>query len=312
MKKNIYQNAMRLVKSKGVLAVAAGLILASCGAQMGGYTETDGVYYDPNKDTLPQGVIIDGDGNTVGETYQYNSNSVIENSNQNVKEYKQRYNSWDGVPDSDWGVYNGTSTSFNSSYWGSPLGYYAPYGVMIGFMPVFSYGPASFYGYNPYYSSFYSPYYSPYYSYSPYSYYGGGYGSYYDPYYSGYYFSGPAYKYQRSGANGRGYNTAGNPGGLERNANTPKNTGFRTGGSVLRTQGTPQSTVNTQQQPRLRNEQPGYQTQPIKTPTYEQPRTRNYDGGFRSGNDGFRSGGNSMNSNSGSTGATRERSGGFR
>jgi hypothetical protein len=38
---------------------------------MGGYSETDGVYYDPNKDTLPEGVIINDGGNRVGEYYDY-------------------------------------------------------------------------------------------------------------------------------------------------------------------------------------------------------------------------------------------------
>ena len=54
MKRNIHKNLLGMLKSKGILAISGGLLLVSCGAQMGGYSETDGVYYDPNKDTLPE------------------------------------------------------------------------------------------------------------------------------------------------------------------------------------------------------------------------------------------------------------------
>jgi hypothetical protein len=71
MKRNIHKNLLGMLKSKGILAISGGLLLVSCGAQMGGYSETDGVYYDPNKDTLPEGVIINDGGNRVGEYYDY-------------------------------------------------------------------------------------------------------------------------------------------------------------------------------------------------------------------------------------------------
>ena len=54
MKKNIHRSFLQVFKSKAVLAVSAGLVAVSCGTQMGGYSETDGVYYDPNRDTLPE------------------------------------------------------------------------------------------------------------------------------------------------------------------------------------------------------------------------------------------------------------------
>ena len=68
MEKITYKNLPQILKAKVVLAVAGGLILLSCGSQMGGYSETDGVYYDPNKDTLPEGTVMNS-GNRVGEHY---------------------------------------------------------------------------------------------------------------------------------------------------------------------------------------------------------------------------------------------------
>ena len=35
---------------------------------MGGYTETDGVYYDPNKDVIPEGIVMP-EPNQVDEVY---------------------------------------------------------------------------------------------------------------------------------------------------------------------------------------------------------------------------------------------------
>ena len=58
MKNSTYKNLLEIFKSKGILAVSGGLLLVSCGAQMGGYTETDGVYYDPNKDVIPEGIVM--------------------------------------------------------------------------------------------------------------------------------------------------------------------------------------------------------------------------------------------------------------
>ncbi len=58
-----------------------------------GYTETDGVYYDPNKDVIPAGVVMD---NTiiitnVGEDYSYddNSPSIIEQNQQKYGGFKK-------------------------------------------------------------------------------------------------------------------------------------------------------------------------------------------------------------------------------
>ena len=63
---------------------------------MGGYTETDGVYYDPNKDVIPVGVTMQ-DTNAVGEDYSYtdNSESIIEQNQQNIQ--AQKINTKTGV-----------------------------------------------------------------------------------------------------------------------------------------------------------------------------------------------------------------------
>lgn len=138
MKRNIHKNLLGLLKSKGVLAISGGLLLVSCGAQMGGYSETDGVYYDPNKDTLPEGVIINDSGNRVGEYYDYYQDSnVIQNAEANSREQQNRYNEWSGTnpnwgsnaTDSDWGMYAGSQTNYydNSWGWGSPWGWYGGY-----------------------------------------------------------------------------------------------------------------------------------------------------------------------------------------
>ena len=86
MKNSTYKNLLKIAKSKGSLAIFGGLILVSCGSQMGGYTETDGVYYDPNKDVIPEGIVLqEPQQNTVDEpyTYQNDSISIIEQNRQN-------------------------------------------------------------------------------------------------------------------------------------------------------------------------------------------------------------------------------------
>ncbi|REC75779.1 prolyl-tRNA synthetase, partial [Chryseobacterium rhizosphaerae] len=105
---------------------------------MGGYSETDGVYYDPNKDTLPEGVIINGSGNRVGEYYDYYQDSnVIQNAQENSRDQQNKYNEWSGTnpswntnaTDSDWGMYAGSQTNYYDNSWGygSPWGWYGGY-----------------------------------------------------------------------------------------------------------------------------------------------------------------------------------------
>ncbi len=111
MKKNIHKNLFGLLKSRVVLAVSGGLILASCGVYTGGYSETDGVYYDPNTDTLPEGMVMEQGGNKVGEYYDYqDSTSVLQKSQNNQMAKKNRYKNenWSNEGESsDWGTYAG-------------------------------------------------------------------------------------------------------------------------------------------------------------------------------------------------------------
>ncbi len=352
MKKIIHKNLFETFASKALLAVSGGLLVVSCGTQMGGYSETDGVYYDPNKDTLPEGVVIDKQGNRVGDYYDYQDSSIIENSNENIADKNNRYDNWNDVSPSDWGAYAGSETNYYSDYWGSPWGWYSPYntwgwgggfGMSFGwgnswgwYNPYMNWGWGSpfgwggYYGYSPFYSGFYSPFYgyNPYGFYSPY--YGGGYYGYY---------SNP-YRYQRSGADGRSYNTyQQNQGTLLR---TQSNSAFRNNANEtrLRNQAVNSNRLNNSTQPRyrnvpngnIRNSQPGIyqnprQQQPrqMQQPRQQQPRqmqqprqyepTRSNDRGFRSGSDsGFRS--NSGGFGGGSSGGSRSgggtRSGGFR
>lgn len=338
MKKIQHKNFFNKVKHHGILAVVGGLILVSCGTQMGGYSETDGVYYDPNKDTLPEGTIMD-QGNRVGEYYDYqDSGSIIRNSEENMQAQNSKYDQWN--TESDWGAYTGTETNFYNDYWGYPYGFgYSPWSWSIGFSMGYSWGwsPWSWYGYNPYwynpywgyYGSYYPSYYygyNPYFGYSPYY----GYGSYY-----GY---GPLFRTKRSGADGRLYNSY-SQGGLNKQGFS---NGFRNSNSIIRNSNA--NTIryrNPQRNPAQMDAQgvrPRYQNVPQNNgvrptqqpPRMNQPRMRDYqstprpqqsqprydsrprsndNGGFRSGSSGsFNSG--SSGTRSGSSSGTR--SGGFR
>jgi len=206
MKRNIHKNLLGLLRSKGILAISGGLLLMSCGAQMGGYSETDGVYYDPNKDTLPEGVIINGGGNRVGEYYDYYQDSnIIQNAQTNSREQQNKYNEWGGTDlgwsgnatDSDWGLYAGSQTNYydNSWGWGSPWGWYGGYspywgmnrgwgwglGMSWGWGGSFGWGwggsfgwGSPYWGYSPYWGGYYDPFWGGYYG-NPYWGYGGGY-----------------------------------------------------------------------------------------------------------------------------------------
>ena len=339
MKKNIFKQLSERFMSKAALAVSGGMILMSCGAHVGGYSETDGVYYDPETDTLPEGVVVQN-GNRVGEYYDYNDNSVIANSRQHQYEQDNRYSQWN-TNDSDWGAYAGEETNLYSNYWGGywggPWGYYSPYwgsGLRIGMNWGWGYG--SWFGYNPYMSwgwGGYHPYmfgYSPYWGmYSPYG---------YSPYYYGYspYYYGAGYypfRYQRSGTVGRGFNSYMNNGTPFQNKVGVTN-GFRNGVVNARVQQargfsnpTQSASQNTGITPRrsYRNPNTGIQqqqqqqTRPRAIPRYDngiqQQQQRPSNNGFRN-DSGFR--GNSGGFNSGSSGggmrggSSGSRSGGFR
>lgn len=321
MRKFIHKNWSDLLKSRTVLAVSGGMLLVSCGTQMGGYTETDGVYYDPDKDTLPVGVVMN-EGNQVDEYYDYqDSASIIEKSqhNQQSRDNRYRNDNWtdETATSSDWGTYAGSETNYYNDYWGHPFGFgFYPrfgwggyYGMGMGFGwgnswfgsfydPWFYgsyYSPfyGGFYGFNPYYG-YYSPFYA---GYGPYGY---GYGSYYN--YPNYY----APPRRSRGANGistdginrmpqqnSGFRTAN--GNVNRNMqnSTPQN-------SQPRIRGTQQPRSNTRQMPQQRSE-----------PRFRDNSNYQNNGGFRSGDSGgFRSSGGGFNSGSSSSGGRS--SGGFR
>lgn len=203
-----------MLKSRGILAVAGGLLLMSCGAQMGGYSETDGVYYDPNKDTLPEGVIVNNQGNRVGEYYDYyqDDSNLIQNSQINAAEQDNRYNNWssydwnNNATDSDWGSFAGSQTNYYDNSWGWGMGWGSPWGwgsFGPGWGMGWSFGWGSPWGWNngwgwgnPYWGLGWNNWYNPYW--------GGIYGN---PYWGwggiGYWGGYNHISYVRSGANGR-------------------------------------------------------------------------------------------------------------
>ena len=115
--KNILYDSLTLIRKKALFLAASGFLLMSCGTQMGGYSETDGVYYDPNNDTLPEGVIVNNNGNNVGEYYDYNENTTIANSQINSQEQQNKYQDWSSdSTDSDWGAFAGTNVNYYNNY----------------------------------------------------------------------------------------------------------------------------------------------------------------------------------------------------
>lgn len=322
MKNITYKNLLTILKSAPVLTLIGGLMLASCTTYMGGYSETDGVYYDPNRDTLPEGMVMQGT-NQVDDYYDY---QIVDLQNPYLNT-ENRNQSWEDGQGSDWGNYTGTETYYNDYGYGYPYGFHSGFGfgMSLGWGYGGYYNPWGF-GYGPfggYYSPYYS-YYSPYYSYyNPWygMYYGGyynPYGGYYSPYGYGYSYGNgynsydaPSFKYKRSGTVNNGFRNSTN--GIR--ANSSQSSGFRND-NVRYNQ--------TRQQPRLYQSQRDhsrYRTAPqINTnqrqnstprqsmPRYEQPRYRT-----NSGDSGYRSNNNSgsFRSGSSSSGSTRS-SGGFR
>lgn len=252
MKKDILKKVFGLVNSKVLLAVSAGMMMTSCVIYTGGYSETDGVYYDPNRDTLPEDYYATESGNRVGEYYDYQDTLSVENSYQGKVYRSGKYKDWDNESDydnsqSDWGSYNGTEINYYNNSWGYPYGYYG-----LGYYPSYGWGAGFGWGWPSYYypSYYYDPYWSfgfgygwPYYS-SGFGfglswgwgsgYYGGYYGG---GYYGGGYYGYPGYgyinrvPYKRSGAEG-GFRTATNRQGV---ASSNRTSGFRTTNGVSST-----------------------------------------------------------------------------
>jgi len=198
------------IKSKGLILISSSFLLTSCVIYTGGYSETDGVYYDPNKDSLPAGSYAGSYGNQVDDYYNYQDTypSIYDNNQQNLQDQQNRYNIGSS---SDWGIYTGSETNytnFNNWGWGGMgFGYggfggwgYPNYGWgWNGGFNSFGWGMGFGWGH-----SFYSPwgwgggFHDPFWSYG-YGGWGGYYGGYNSWYNGGYYR--PAYI--RSGSNGR-------------------------------------------------------------------------------------------------------------
>ena len=322
MKKNIHKKLFALLKSRGVLAVSSALLMVSCGIQPGAYSETDGVYYDPSRDTLPEGAIANGGGNRMGQYYDYQDSDRVPTQEEIVYD---KYRNWGSTSletqNSDWGTYAGSETNYynNSSWgWGYPYGYYSGYGYgspwgfgMSWGSPYWSFGWGSSWnwgwGYSPYYGG-YNPYW--YGGYSPYwgrPYYGGYNGGYYG--YNSY--NAPGFINRRSSSNGRVGNGNGtiNPGGFRQNSNRVGNMQGNTNGRIDAQGSQNRSNSNGG----FRSSQPRY-NEPVRTqqsqPSY---RTESYrsSGSMNSGSSGggFRSGGFSSGS---SGGGSRSGGGGFR
>lgn len=319
MKRNIIKNRFNLPYIRAFMFLSAGLLVASCSSQMSAYSETDGVYYNPNKDTLPIDT-PDNYGNQVGDTYDYN-NDVARLDDKGI--YSKNYNWGANNSNSDWGNYAGTDVNYNN--WSTPYyGYYgySPYSWNFGLSFGYSWGSPwnNWYGYSPYWGyNYYSP--SWYYGYSPYWNYGyySPYYGYYSPYYG--YYNRPAYQYRRSGSSGNFGNTY--QGSFGNKMSTNQNSGFRDRGFGNTNQGNsnniPQNNQGGFNRYRGNSTFQNTPNMPRPSQSYEAPRNN---GGFRSGNEGggFRSSGGFGGGNSGgggfrsggSSGGGGMRSGGFR
>lgn len=318
MRKNIHKISLHKVSSKLLMGIFGGFLLVSCGTQVGGYSEKDGVYYDPDKDVLPENVVVnDETENEVGEYYDYEkSGDLIRKSNENVQQKERRYSRWgrneerSSSSSSDWGDYDGTEVTYNDTwnmnygfgfynpYWGSSFGFWdwgTPWSWRgYAYRPYYNYayyGGWGTFGFDPYWG-YYSPYAYGYYA--PYSY-GGGY---YSPYYGGGYYAPARYvKYRRSGANGRYSN--GTTGKYQsQNSRYRNNSGFRTNKTRTYRRNSSVRRTNT------RNS--GYRSAPrVKSSnrrTYHRTPNRiqrSNSGGFRSGNSSSRSSGSSRSGRSG-------------
>lgn len=122
------KHLLNLIKSKALILIASSSLLTSCVIYTGGYSETDGVYYDPNKDSLPAGSYSGSYGNQVDDYYNYQDTypSIYDNNQQNIQDQNNRYAL---TNDSDWGSYTGTETNYTSfnnwgyGGWGMGFGY---------------------------------------------------------------------------------------------------------------------------------------------------------------------------------------------
>ena len=276
MKDYTYKNLFSSLLTKGGMAILSSLALISCGIQSG-YTETDGIYYDPKSDKIEQRIAWQS--TRYEDDYYRHEESIIGQSQKNQKQQNEKYNNknWGNnqkiKTSSDWGVYTGTQNNYyydNYSVWGSPYSFYSPYyfgyynsyfgnyysGWNLGFSwgNPWAYYNSYYWNANPYwgYSGYYSPwYYNPFYS----PYYGGYYDYYYYPNYyeRGYY---PAKNYRKSSVdqtfrgnnsnNSWGNNSSStyNDRGFERNSSWGRNDNFKSNNTWRNNTPTPPPTTN--------------------------------------------------------------------
>ena len=276
MKDYTYKNLFSSLLTKGGMAILSSLALISCGIQSG-YTETDGIYYDPKSDKIEQRIAWQN--TRYEDAYYRHEESIIGQSQKNQKQQNEKYNNknWGNnqkiKTSSDWGVYTGTQNNYyydSYSVWGSPYSFYSPYyfgyynsyfgnyysGWNLGFSwgNPWAYYNSYYWNANPYwgYSGYYSPwYYNPFYS----PYYGGYYDYYYYPNYyeRGYY---PARNYRKSSAdqtfrgnnsnNSWGNNSSStyNDRGFERNSSWGRNDNFESNNTWRNNTPTPPPTTN--------------------------------------------------------------------
>lgn len=276
MKDYTYKNLFSSLLTKGGMAILSSLALISCGIQSG-YTETDGIYYDPKSDKIEQRIAWQS--TRYEDDYYRHEESIIGQSQKNQKQQNEKYNNknWGNnqkiKTSSDWGVYTGTQNNYyydNYSVWGSPYSFYSPYyfgyynsyfgnyysGWNLGFSwgNPWAYYNSYYWNSNPYwgYGGYYNPwYYNPFYS----PYYGGYYDYYYYPNYyeRGYY---PAKNYRKSSVdqtfrgnnsnNSWGNNSSStyNDRGFERNSSWGRNDNFESNNTWRNNTPTPPPTTN--------------------------------------------------------------------
>ena len=313
------------------LMLSTSMILASCTIQTGAYSETDGVYYDPEKDILPENIRYESQ---VGETYVYEdqNKSIADGAFERKWERNHRY--WDesssDATSSDWGNYTGTETHIYDSGWMGygGWGWYAPYRWGWGYPHIGYYGNYGWgwgmslgWGWN----SLYNPYwgfYDPFWGYSLGLYGGYRWGIPYYPYGYGYRSiprsrSGAVNSFRNGGysnyGNDRNSSTVGNQrhsGFINPNQNrgfqqnggfrTNNNTRFQDNGNYAPRSG---SFNNTPRRNNLNNSAPrqgGFNNTAPRSGGFNNSSSS---GGFRSG--GFNSGGGGFRSSGGRTGGFR-------
>ncbi|MDY3337712.1 Vitellogenin II precursor [Riemerella anatipestifer] len=342
MKKIDYNFLKRKWAVRLALATSVSFLLTSCGAQMGGYTETDGVYYDPSKDVIPEGVVVN-DRNNVGDYYDYsNDYRVVENSRQLQQNQNNKYQEWTDTPvqsDSDWGAFAGverryTGWGWNTPFWGTGFGWDPYWGGFGGWNSWnMGFGWSSGWGWNMGFGMGWgsgwnrwgwgNPYWGGRFGWNPYwgtgwgNPYWGGYGAWGNPYWG---VAPRQYNYRRSGVDSiTRYNNGGFNNPIYRNPNSNSNSGRNFGGFRDSGFGRGDNRIN------RNNSNNGYSMPQTRTLRRSEPNYNYQDRGMTPRtqsiprNDGFRNnsgwGGGSNRSGgfgSGSSGGGMRSGGGFR